>query len=195
MTVSRRDKDDSPFGDWIRHHAGLDSIRERLSITDSDYWIHRYRAHSDKNGERAVDQIMLVELKTNMRDVPFAQRDTLVLVNQLLRRASKRPDGRRSHVLLKGIISGETRRVRCFGVHLLQLGSTRPDNSAGSILWDHRYLTEEMLVEVLRFDRDPDSPMRRMDLRRHHANGSAVNLTLFKDSVAQMTPRVAARRT
>lgn len=178
MTIRRRDDGDSPFGEWIRNHPGLDSIRERLCVTDSDYWIHRYRAHTDRNGARAVDQLMLVELKTNMRDVPFAQRDTLVLVNQLLRRASKRSDGRRGHVELKGIMPGETRWARCFGVHLLQLSSTRPDNS-DVILWDRRYLTEELLIEILRFDRDPDFPMKPLGLRRHHINRRATNLTLF----------------
>jgi hypothetical protein len=178
VTIARRDESDTPFGDWIRHHPGLDSIRERLCVTDSDYWIHRYRAHTDKVGERAVDSIMLVEVKTNLRDVPFPQRDTLILVNQLLRRASKRPDSRRRHVVLKGLQPGETRHVRCYGVHLLQLSGTRPNNSE-VILWDRQYLTEELLVEILRFDRDPDHPMKPIELRRHHTNRRVSNLVLF----------------
>lgn len=180
MTIIRRDNADTPFGDWIRAHPGLDSIRERLCITDSDYWIHRYRSHTDKVGERAVDSIMLVEVKTNMRDVPFAQRDTLSLVNQLLRKACVGPGGRRKHVTTKGTHAGEVRRVRCYGVHLLQLSGTRPDNSE-TILWDRLYLTEDLLVEILRFDRDPDHPMREMELRRHHTSRRASNLTLFSN--------------
>lgn len=179
MTTIRRDSSDSPFGNWIRHHPGLDSIHERLCVTDSDYWIHRYRAHKDKVGERAVDSIMLVEVKTNLRDTPFAQRDTLQMINQLLRMVCVKPDGRRRFVTLHGQ-PGEIRRVRCFGVHLLQLSGTRPDNS-DKILWDRLYLTEDLLVEVLKFDRDPDHPMRQMELRRHHVNRSARNLTLFKE--------------
>lgn len=179
MTVLRRDGLDTPFGQWIRHHPGLESIRERLSVSDSDYWIHRYRAHTDKVGERAVDSIMLVELKTHMRDLPYAQRDTLLLVNQLLRMVSARPDGRRRHVTLKGVRPGEHRRVRCFGVHVLQLSGDRPDSS-DVILWDGKYLTEDLLVEVLRFERDPDNPMKATpDLRRHHTSKRAANLVLF----------------
>lgn len=178
MTTSRRDGLDSPFGQWIRHHPGLDSIQERLSVSDSDYWIHRYRAHTDKVGERAVDSIMLVELKTYMRDLPPAQRDTLHLVNQLLRRASVGPGGRRRHLTLDGIRHGEKRRVRCFGVHVLQLSGDRPDRS-DVILWDGKYLTEDLLVEILVFDRDPDNPMRYGELRRHHTSKTAQNLSLF----------------
>ena len=181
MTTDRRDGLDTPFGDWIRRHPGLKSIQERLSVSDSDYWIHRYRAHTDKVGERAVDSIMLVELKTHLRDLPFAQRDTLVLVNQLLRMVSVRPDGRRRHVTLKGSNPGERRRVRCFGVHVLQLSGDRPDRSE-VILWDGKYLTEDFLVEVLRFERDPDYPMKTPDLRRHHTSRGARNLVLFPNS-------------
>lgn len=177
MTSPRRDGFDTPFGNWIRNHPGLDSIQERLSVSDSDYWIHRYRAHSDKVGERAVDSIMLVELKTHLADVPFAQRDTLHLVNQLLRRAAVGPGGRRRHVVLNGSRHGEKRRVRCYGVHVLQLSGSRPDQSQ-HILWDGKYLTEDLLVEVLKFERDPDHPMRPVDLRRHHTSEKAKNLTL-----------------
>ena len=180
MTTARRDNSDTPFGDWIRRHPALDSIRDRIAVTDSDYWIHRYRAHSDKVGERAVDSIMLLEVKTNQRDIPLAQRDTLVLVNQLLRRTGKRPDKRRRHVMLKGIQPGELRRVRCYGVHLLQLSSDRPDNSA-VIFWDRRVINEQILVEVLRFDRDPDHPTKQIQLRRHHTSKKSANLVLFND--------------
>lgn len=186
MTILRHDAADSPFGDWIRHHPGLDSIRERLCVTDSDYWIHRYRAHTDKVGERAVDSIMLVEVKTHLRDIPFAQRDTLQLVNQLLRQVSVRPDGRRRYVTLKGFQPGESRRVRCYGVHLLQLSGSRPDNST-TILWDRLYLTEDYLVEILRFDRDPDHPMKQIEFRRHHTRPSARNLVLFPGSDGRST--------
>jgi len=178
MTTDRRDKADSPFGNWIRHHDGLDSIRERIGVTDSDYWIHRYRAHTDRVGERAVDTIMCVEVKTYLKDVPFSQRDTLVLVDQLLRKATSRPgNGGRRYVTLNGLRVGEKRRTRCFGVHLLQLSGDRPDNSE-KILWDRCYLTEDLLVEVLRFDRDPDHPMRMMEVRRHHRSQRAKNIDL-----------------
>src|SRR5690606_21636994 len=156
MTTRRRDGNDTPLSDWIRSHPELDSIKERLCVTDSDYWIHQYRAHRDRSPSRMVDNIMLVEAKEHMKEVEFAQRDTLFLVDQLLRRASV-VNGRRRHVTLRSIRPGEMRRVRCFGVHTLRLSNNRPDNS-DVILWDHHRIDEQTLVELLRFFRDPDHP-------------------------------------
>src|SRR5690606_24918959 len=136
---------DSPFGAWIRSNPDLDSIRARLSVSDCDYWIHQYRAHHDRCGIRAVDSIMLVELKTWRADVRFAQRDTLHLVDQLLRMSTTRADGRRRTVRTNGLATGEQRIVRCFGVHTLRLSSDRPDRSE-EIYWDGHRITEEMLV-------------------------------------------------
>jgi len=169
MTAKRRDGDESPFSRWIRAHPDLDSIKERLSVSDCDYWIHQYRAHRDRVGSRAVDSIMLVELKTWCADVGYAQRDTLHLVHQLLRLSSVRPDGRRRHVRLNGPIAGERRIVRCFGVHTLRLSADRPDRSP-LMFWDGRVIDERTLVELLSFVRDPDSPMKFLSTqRRHHA--------------------------
>lgn len=177
MTAVRRDGVESPFNAWVRSHPELESRGNRLSITDSDLWCHRYSMRDERHRESsndvrdAVDSIMLVEVKTFLRDVPFAQRDTLTVIDALLRMASTRKsDGRRMHVKISDARLGgrKVRRVRCFGVHLLELSGDRPDNSE-TIMWDHRsYLHEEALIELLRFDRDPDSPMKCLDTRRHH---------------------------
>lgn len=181
MTAVRRDSsEETPFGKWIRNHPGLDSIRERLSITDSDYWIHQYRAHRDKVGSRAVDSIMLLEVKTHSRDLPMAQRDTLYLTNQLLRIACQRSNGRRKYIRVRSSRVGETRVVRCFGVHQLILSSSDPANSA-TILWDGRVITGDMLVETLRFDRDPDDPSKQLTYRRHHTSLRARVMQLFPE--------------
>jgi len=171
MTAQRRDGAGEPFGEWIRAHPALDSIRERLSVTDSDYWIHQYRAHRDRVGRRAIDSVMLVEVKAFSKEIGYAQRDTLHLVSQLLRIASVRPDGRRRTIRLNGTRTGERRVVRCFGVHCLQMTSDRPDTS-NLMLWDGKVIDCETLVEVLRFDRDPDSPRMILSLRRHHTGAS-----------------------
>lgn len=176
MTVDRRYGEDTPFGKWLREYPELDSITNRMGITDCDYWSHQYRAHTDRVGVRAVDSIMLIEVKTNMADPPFSQRDTLRIINELLRMASMNKTGRRRHVRLK--IDRETRHVRCYGVHLLQMSGDRPDNSA-NILWDGKTITEEMLVDVWRFYRDPDHPSRELDLRRHHSKTQEYTPPLF----------------
>jgi hypothetical protein len=168
MTTKRRDGKGEPFGDWIRSHPGLDSIRERLSVTDSDYWIHQYRSHRDKVGSRAVDSIMLLEVKTFFKDVEFAQRDTLHIVHQLLRIASVGTDGKRRFVRVKGTRASERRIARCFGVHVLRMTSDRPETS-GLMYWDGMVVDEGMLVELLSFIRDPDHPRRFLSTaRRHH---------------------------
>lgn len=160
MTVRYRNGFEGPFEDWLRNHQELDSIVQRLSISNSDFWIHQYRSHTDRVGERTVDNIMLVEVKIENADIPFAQRDTLILVNQLLRRSS---DNR--YKVLKDT-RGSRRLVQCFGVHLLQLSSDRPDNSA-AIRWDRVGIDEETLVRLLRFELNPYSLEPRSE-RRHH---------------------------
>ena len=173
MTIKRRDGNDTPFSNWVRAHPELDSVKDRLTLTDSDYWFHQYRAHKDKVGERMLDSIMLVELKTFSKDASFSQRDTLNLVSQLLRLgcntkpSAGRQFGRRRIVPLKGSRPGEVRYVRCYGVHVLQLSGDSPTNS-NRIVWDHVLIDEACLVGLLKFERDPDNPLRDMSFRRHH---------------------------
>jgi len=179
MTVARRNPaEETSFGRWIRNHPGLDSIRQRLSVTDSDYWIHQYRAHHDQVGSRAVDSIMLVELKTFGAELRYSQRDTLHLTNQLLRMVCVKANGKRRFVRLRGD-TGEVRLVRCFGVQQLVLSSDEPTSSR-KILWNGQVISEEMLVDLLRFDRDPDSPTKLMSAapRRHHTSPKAKILSL-----------------
>jgi hypothetical protein len=183
MTTEQRDGLGSPFSRWIRAHPQLDSIKQRLSVTDSDYWIHQYRAHSDRVGTRAIDQIMLVELKTFSADLPPSQRDTLHLVSQMLRSASMTSNGKRRYMRLSGTKCGERRIVRCFGVHTLRLSRDRPDNST-SILWDGKVIDEATLVLILQYNRDPDYPQRSISDRRHHTPGKVISLPLWVDEAA-----------
>lgn len=165
-TIRRRPETDTPFGSWIRNHPQLDSIRERLSVTDSDWWIHQYRARTAKAGSKMLDNVMLVEVKTHEADVRFAQRDTLFLVNQMLRKSSV-VNGRRRYVKCVSPTVGETRYVRLFGVHVLTFSGNTPVDS-DRIVWDSTVIDEQILVELLCFKRDPDSPLRQLDTRLHH---------------------------
>lgn len=170
MTTGYRNGFEGPFEDWLRKKKELDSVVQRLSISNSDFWIHQYRSHHDRVGDRTVDNIMLVEVKTEGADIPFAQRDTLILVNQLLRRSS---DNR--YKILKDMKGGR-RLVQCFGVHLLQLSSDRPDNSA-VIRWDRTVVDEDTLVRVIRFELNPYTLEPRSE-RRHHTL-PRINLPLL----------------
>ena len=180
MTTQRRDGMETPFSAWVRSHPALDSKEHCISITDSDMWCHRFSLRAERQKvvatdiRDAVDHIMLVEIKTFSANVRYAQRDTLSVIDALLRLACSRHDKlgrltRRPVRITDGRISNRpTRIVRCFGVHLLELSSDRPDTS-NEILWDKRTgITEQSLVELIRFERDPDAPHRLLDTRRHH---------------------------
>jgi hypothetical protein len=176
MTTARRDGKDTPFSAWVRQHPELESKGNKLSVTDSDLWCHRYSLRDERGRTHAsdirdaVDHIMLVEIKTFFAEQSYAQRDTLTVVDALLRLACVGPGGRRRPVKIKDgrLENRATRIVRCLGVHLLELSGDRPDSSE-KILWDKRYfLHEEHLIELLRFERDPDSPTRLLETRRHH---------------------------
>lgn len=164
MTSVRRDGNEAPFSDWIRNHPSLHSIRERLSVMDADYWIHQYRAKSDKIGDRKIDSIMCVELKTFERDLPYAQRDTLRLISAMYRQVAYTKDGKIRTMRLD--MGNEIRTVRMYGYFVLRLERDRPDKSRW-IEWNGRQIDEEMLVDILRFQRDPRTLNPRSD-RRHH---------------------------
>jgi len=171
MTASRRDGGGTPFGDWLREHPDLDARTNDLSATDSDMWIHRYRLR-DEAGNRhiAVDHLMLVEVKCFQKDVPYSQADTLGIIDLLLRKATVK-NGRRYPMKIPDRRAGKpgvTRSVRWLGMHVLQLSGERPDKS-DVLRWDGKYfLTEDVLVRLLRFDLDPDDPRALLNTRRHH---------------------------
>jgi hypothetical protein len=57
--------------------------------------------------------------------------------------------------------------MRYYGSHVVQMSGDRPDQS-DRLLWDGKEITEQLLVELLGFVRDPDKPTRFVDSRRHH---------------------------
>jgi len=126
---------------------------------------------------------MLVEVKSFCRKVPFAQRDTLNVIDGILRKATVVNNKRRSVQIPDTRSPGTNRYVRWLGVHILELDHDRPDNSS-LIMWDHKaQLSEQRLIEILRFDYDADYPSKIMDTRRHHiVKPKAVTGSLNLDS-------------
>jgi hypothetical protein len=133
-------------------------------VSDCDYWIHQYRAHRDRIGERLIDSIMLVELKTFGAGLPWNQRDTLKLVNEGFRKAFRNASNRLKDVRM--VFGSEVRIVHFHGVFLLRLSGNRPDES-DAIEWHGRRINVDKLVDILRFAVDPLT-LRPRSLRRHH---------------------------
>jgi len=175
MTVIRRDGIHStPFNEWIRECRELESTEFRICVTDVDLVVHRFSARNEKQRQSGsiksiVDHIMMVEVKTNGRPTPFAQADTFGLLDQIMRKATVH-NGRRWPIKVDDLRQpGRVRRVRWLGFHILCLDGIRPDDGFG-IRWDsHSIPSVNILVEILRMDRDPDDPSRQLDTRRHHS--------------------------
>lgn len=191
MTATRRDGlHQSGFLEWIRSVPGLDSRRYLISVTDSDVWIHRFSNRKEtfvpgNIGKPLIEHIQLLEIKTFEADVPFAQRDTLSVIDLMLRKATVYNHKRRPISIPDTRFgrSGCKRHARWLGCHLVQLSGDRPDNS-DRIIWDGKHqITVDHLIELLRFDRDPDHPERFLDTRRHHRRPFKESLpVLFKDA-------------
>lgn len=191
MTATRRDGNESAMSAWIRKHPELESNGCKLSVTDSDLWIHRFSERKENKRTETldirdvVDSIMLVEIKTFSAGMKFAQRDTLQVVDALLRKSGM-VNGRRRPVRIDDarLAVRRQRYVRCFGVHFLQLSGDSPDNSADGIVWDGRhFLHESHLIELLLFERDPDHPTRGLDTRRHHVLKVKPTLSAFRNNL------------
>jgi hypothetical protein len=170
MTTPRRDAQETdPYFEWLRAEPALDSNRYNISVTNNDHWIHNFSSRVEKNGRYyPYDSIILVEVKSFDKAVPFAQNDTIEVVDELLRTRFR--NGRRRMLPLKDKRpgrSGSSRKVLCYGTHVLRMSGSRPDRSE-SLYWDDKPVTFGELLEIYRFERDPDHPSRMIDMRRHH---------------------------
>jgi hypothetical protein len=179
MTAARRDGNDTPFSRWLREQPALDSHSSRTCVQDVDYWIHKYRCTHDTRGDRAVDHLMLVELKTRGRRVDFAQRDTLGLVRRLIESVFLIGDSER--VMTKRIMMGnEPREVKFYGYFALEISGDRPDTSR-SIRWHGREIDLDVLIEVLDFAVHPRTLRRNVDRRHQPPGPKQLHKDLFID--------------
>lgn len=155
MTAQRRTGTDSPFEQWCRNEARLDSHVHRMSVIDSDRWFHQYRSRQDK--DKRVDSLMLVELKNLNERVTFSQLDTLKIIDKVLRTATSDEFGRLQPRAMN--VDGEIRHVVAYGAFVLRMSGMTPDDSH-VIEWDGVRVSRDTLVEILNFERDPRQPMR-----------------------------------
>jgi hypothetical protein len=145
------------FSDWLLCNQRLDAETYGLSIMDIDWIVHRCKVASDKNGERTVQHLMILEVKCCDASLQFAQSDTK---NAL-------------HGLFKKRIRHRSRKNRIIiycGYHVLTFSGYGPLDSK-SIRWDGKEITVDQLEKLIRFELDANT-LRSRDLteRRHHAN-------------------------
>jgi hypothetical protein len=124
--------------------------------------------------DREVMYLMLVEIKTHGANLTPAQQDQLSIINQVIRtdpwkeqRVSGRfiggHDQNVRHVFSP--MAKKQVRVISYGVHLLRMSGSTPTDSDW-IGWDGKPISAEQLVNLLRFDLNPDT--LRVEEHRNH---------------------------
>jgi len=162
---------ESAFERWVRGESQLASSGGIVRY-DLDVLLHRYMVADDLKSSREVQAMMFIEVKTYSANLTEAQRDTLGLLNQVLRNRKPNMHGsprRQVGGQLRKAYSHRNRRevtLFAFGGHLLQMSGSCPQDSVW-MRWDWTWdLTIQQLIEVMRFERDPDNPENMLDIRR-----------------------------
>lgn len=171
------------FGRWIRSNPELLS-RDGYCVVDQDYWIHKFKEY----GNRKFQCIIGVEIKTMGASLTVAQKDTLHLINQLMRNRKVTPtsdapwQAGTGITTVRSIVAKSDVIVKAFGIHTLIFSGLGPDDSDW-IMWDKREIDADILTKILKFDLDPDS-LKPLGLRRHHQTHENKTLPLFSDDAA-----------
>ena len=160
---------ETSFSRWIRENERLDSGKG-YCVTDQDMWVHKYKTDRGRN----FQLIMCVETKSNGADLTEAQRDTLAIVNALMRNRKQTPTKGLRYQAGNGVaevqslVAGRKVLVKCFGMHVLTFSGLGPSDSVW-MRWDNKTkIDENTLTSVLAFDLDPDT-LGPIDLRSHHS--------------------------
>lgn len=175
---------ENAFNQWVRRHPQLDSRDVGIARFDCDVLIHRYKVARDGMGDRTIQCLMFIEVKTHGADASDAQLDTLGLLSQVLR--NRRRNRHREKIgrhladhtppaVAHSRLLGRKVALRVFGGHLLQLSGNDPTDSEW-MKWDWRDINAEQLVRLLLFELDPDwkktgdgkPRLREMDTRRRY---------------------------
>lgn len=160
MTKKRIFGEDKEFMAWIRSHPELPSysINHGRTVNDIDLLIHQYMTTVDSIGSREVQLMMHIETKSRNGVPDFAQTDTLL----------------KEHLMKIGTKKIDQQQVRHYGVAVLSMSGTSPDNSE-VLRWGRfqeqglrfRRIRPQTLVALLTFRIHPDT-FRSIDYRRHH---------------------------
>lgn len=158
---------ETAFSRWIRRYPELAS-EEGYGLADQDLVWHKFRIKQSRDFQLMMD----IEVKTHGADLTLSQRDTLLIRHQLIANRYETPTKKTrwqaGHTVrwVFSAILGRKTWVRHFGVHVLRLENTAPNDSEW-IEWDKKRIDEATLVSILKFDLDPDT-LQPMDYRSHH---------------------------
>lgn len=160
---------ETPFSTWCRDN--LEDSKAGLVIHDFDLLVHRYMTH----GDRGVQFLMMVEVKTRASAMTRSQRDSFALWTQAVRTHAPNHRDRHGRFHDNGGTYGNRlafspfvgRRVstNILGLHLLQLSGDQPDQSE-MIRWNLRQIDVSTLINLLNLHIHPHS-FRPLTARRH----------------------------
>jgi hypothetical protein len=159
MTTQRRDGKIIPgFGYWVSHNPRLDAKTYGVANMDPDWIWHKWKTHRDKIGDRTIVHIMLIEEKRCSTDLTLPQRDTMYIIDQILR-----------HTKTKRLrnVHGELINCRVWGYFKLKYNSDYLE-TATEIWWNKKKIDLAILEKILLFELNPRTLDPRSD-RRHHA--------------------------
>lgn len=117
----------TPLGSWFRNN--LKDSKDGLVIFDADITLYLTYEYNKKI-------LMLVEEKAHGDTIHKAQGMTLPVITKMLALGAK-PAG-----------------IEYWGLHILQMENTTPDNSAW-IKWDGKIVTTETVKKYLNFELKP----------------------------------------
>ena len=169
----------------MRNNKCLDSVRESIVRFDLDLLLHRYKTTTDGKGTRDIQCMMFIEIKTFMAKISDAQRDTLSLLNQVMRNRKPNIHSSPRRQIKNQICRAYSRMLKkdvtlfLYGGHLLQMDGTCPKSSS-LMLWDYKPINIDCLEKLLRFEMNPDRPDIKLDHRRR-ANPWSDIPALFLD--------------
>jgi hypothetical protein len=169
MTRDRMFGSDVPFMAWCRSCSLLPSSSQDCGWvqTDVDTFVHRYLTCVDKMGTREVQPMMEVEIKTRSGGLRDSQIDTY----------------RKKHATIIPNLRWNGQTLVNYGVSFVCMDGTTPTDStwikwgrfrrtlACEIAWHE--ITLDQLIQLLRFDLNPDT-LAANTFRRHHKTRSVV---------------------
>lgn len=143
----------------MRNNPRLNSA-DGFVRTDTDHTILRYKTY----GSRDFQLMMDLETKERGAEPDPSQKDILSFKHELAIRSGKNMHGAatiQTAKLKSRLLGGRRVNVRYLGYHLLQFENTNPKDSVW-IKWNGKEISETVLTDLLRFDRDPWCPTRSM---------------------------------
>ena len=162
---------------WFSAWTGQFCARscDGLTVGNFDYIFHRFKFPKDKLGQRRIEHLMIVELKTGGEILGNPQRDTLSVANAILD-AILPVDGSPIDVKSRpGFIVNGDKKCVWHGIHLLRV-PVAPTN-VGPFGWDNKWvLPSNVLIDVLNFVRDPRNPFEFLDIDRRHKKSKQLPL-------------------